>query len=225
MAISDKDIKLLWGRAAGYCSKPGCGLDLTKEVEGGGDFVIGEMAHVIARSPDGPRGESGGGDDTYANLILLCPTHHREVDKAPQGTFPAELLHSWKSEHERRIRDRGSEKKFTNVEDLKSAVRVLLDENHAIWRKLGPQSEIAIAHPISNAHKVWKLRRLDRIVPNNRQIINIIRANTELLTAEQSSAFGDFVAHAESFEEHVWDRLDRYPLFPQSFKEAFQDEQ
>ena len=89
MAISERDVKLLWGRAGGCCSKPGCAIDLTKEVEGGDDYVIGEMAHMIARSPDGPRGRAGGGDDTYANLILLCPTHHREVDKAPEGAGQA----------------------------------------------------------------------------------------------------------------------------------------
>jgi hypothetical protein len=219
--MSEKDIKLLWGRAAGHCSKPGCGLDLTKEVEGGEDFVIGEMAHVIARSRDGPRGKAGAGDETYANRILLCPTHHRVVDKAPAGMFPAELLHAWKSEHEQRIREQGSERKFTNREDLAMVVRGLLDENHAIWKKLGPKSDIAIAHPISNAHKVWEARRVDRIVPNNRQIINVIRSNAELLTPAQSTAFGEFVAHAEAFEEHVYDRLDEYPLFPQSFNKAF----
>jgi hypothetical protein len=221
MAISDKDIKLLWGRASGRCSKPGCGVDLTKEVEGGDDYVIGEMAHVIARRPGGPRGRNGAGDDTYANLLLLCPTHHREVDKAPEGTFPAEMLHEWKRDHEGRIRNIGSTERFKCFDGLAAAIRMLLAENRVTWETLGPKSEVTQRSPNSNAHRMWELRRADRIVPNNRRIVNMIRANQHLLGPAQVEPFAAFVNHAEAYEENVYERLDEYPLFPQQFAQAF----
>jgi 5-methylcytosine-specific restriction endonuclease McrA len=78
-------------------------------VEGGRNYDLGQMAHVIAQSPAGPRGNSAGGGDAYDNLILLCPTCHREIDKTPSGVFSGFLLHSWKKEHEERIRNIGLE--------------------------------------------------------------------------------------------------------------------
>ena len=87
MAISDNAVKILWGRAAGICSNPGCRSDLTILLDDGRGFNVGEMAHVIARRPAGPRGLSTAGSDEYENLVLLCPTCHRTVDKAPAGTF------------------------------------------------------------------------------------------------------------------------------------------
>lgn len=222
MAISDKDMKLLWGRAAGMCSRPTCQADLTRLVDGGGSYNVGEMAHLIAQSSAGPRGTSAGGSDTYENLILLCPTCHREIDKAPAGKFTEDLLRSWKKQHEERIRKIGLEQRFSNAADLARAIRGLLSENHTIWRELGPKSEVAERDPGSNAHKLWELRRSDRILPNNRRIMNLIRANQEFLNPEQAKAFAEFVAHAEAFEAHVEDRLDHYPLFPQSFSKAFE---
>jgi 5-methylcytosine-specific restriction endonuclease McrA len=100
MATSDSDVKILWGRAAGICSNPDCRQDLTVILEQKGSYNIGEMAHVIARKPGGPRGKAGGGADDYANLILLCPTCHTRIDKAPEGEYPEPMLHEWKQEHE-----------------------------------------------------------------------------------------------------------------------------
>lgn len=90
MAISETDLKLLWGRAAGLCSNPQCKKDLTAVLIDRKNYNIGEMAHIIARSVDGPRGQKMPGPDSYDNLILLCPTCHTIVDKDPGG-HPKEL--------------------------------------------------------------------------------------------------------------------------------------
>jgi hypothetical protein len=60
MAISDVDIKKLWGLAAGYCSMPGCEEDCVKFLDPDDPTIIGEMAHVIAEKPKGPRGVKTG---------------------------------------------------------------------------------------------------------------------------------------------------------------------
>lgn len=221
MTISDNDYKLLWGRAAGICSNPDCREDLTILLEDTRAYNVGEMAHVIARSSAGPRGVPEGGSDTYDNLLLLCPTCHRKVDKAPEGTYPTEILHTWKSEHEASIRRRGGELKFDTNPALKQYVSRLLSENRVLWHQLGPHSEAALSDPGSNLHFVWQLRKLDAIVPNNRKIVNVIEANTSLLNDSEHAVFLVFKIHAQAFEAHQYRRVDTYPLFPKEFEEAF----
>lgn len=104
MTISRADLKLLWGRAGARCSAPGCPADLSRTLAKRGDVALGEMAHVIGRKPGAARSRRGrGADDSYANLILLCPNHHRLVDAAP-ADFPVELLHEWKASWEEQVR-------------------------------------------------------------------------------------------------------------------------
>jgi hypothetical protein len=220
MAISDSDYKLLWGRAAGICSNPECREDLTVILEKGKSYNVGEMAHMIAKSADGPRGSGSKEDNSYDNLILLCPTCHTRIDKAPDE-YPVGMLREWKAAHEKEIRSRGGEAKFESLNDLKIAVRKLLAENKALWSALGPKSQTALSNPDSNLHSVWTLRKLDTIIPNNHRIINLINGNTDLLSVSQSQAFSKFKIHAGAFERHQFERLDQYPTFPEEFEREF----
>ncbi|MFQ6403742.1 HNH endonuclease signature motif containing protein [Methylophilus sp. 'Pure River'] len=221
MSISDNDYKLLWGRAAGICSNPSCREDLTILLEGATSYNVGEMAHIIAHSPSGPRGNQQGGSDKYDNLILLCPTCHRTIDKSPEGLYPIDLLNSWKIEHEAVIRSSGSEKRFSSLNDLKKYVNRMLMENRANWEAFGPQSETARRDLGSNLHILWTLRKLDTIVPNNIRIVNVVNSNIELLEPEEFKAFIDFKIHASAFEDNQLNRLDSYPTFPLHFAELF----
>jgi len=76
----------------------------------GVSVVIGEMAHIVAEESDGPRGKSPlskAQRNSYANLILLCPTHHTRIDKVPTGAleYPVEVLHDTKVQHEEWVRE------------------------------------------------------------------------------------------------------------------------
>lgn len=99
----DKDLKLLWGRAAGRCSMPECRIPLALPgLPAGRGSVIGRMAHIVARSPGGPRGRGEAdpsASDVYENLVLLCPTHHSMVDADPI-TWTVERLQEVKRSHE-----------------------------------------------------------------------------------------------------------------------------
>jgi len=103
MSISQLDIKLLWGRAAARCCFPGCRTVLSQSSPAVGEpYVLGQQAHIVAREDNGPRGQSPLSleeRDSYSNLILLCPTHHTMIDKDP-SSYPVELLHKFKSDHE-----------------------------------------------------------------------------------------------------------------------------
>ena len=70
-----KDVKTLWGRAANRCAFPDCRLELTLDSPG---ETLGEMAHIVARSSDGPRGASAlsvENRDAYENLVLKTPLY------------------------------------------------------------------------------------------------------------------------------------------------------
>jgi hypothetical protein len=220
MTISDSDYKILWARAAGLCCNPDCREDLTVTLKNRHSYVVGEMAHIIAKSSGGPRGQAGGGSDSYENLILLCPTCHTNIDKAP-AEYPERLLTRWKGDREDEVRTLGLEKKFQTITSLKENVANLLSENRALWKTFGPRSEAATSDPASNLYLVWQLRKLDTILPNNRRIINSIEANINLISESDRDAFMLFKLHALAFEEHQFARLDKYPLFPAIFEETF----
>lgn len=103
MTISERDIKILWGRAASRCAFPNCRCQLTQDSEAASSSItIGEQAHIVAKERDAPRGDSlltSKERDSYANLILLCPTHHTIIDKNPED-FLVEKLHALKTDHE-----------------------------------------------------------------------------------------------------------------------------
>ena len=105
MAISQRDVKILWGRAAGRCSAPDCHEDLMPYLARSRRVILGEMAHVIGRQKGAARSkEQVGVDDDYNNLVLLCPTHHTLVDSAA-ADFPVELLRKWKTDWETTVQN------------------------------------------------------------------------------------------------------------------------
>jgi hypothetical protein len=218
MTISSKDVALLWGRAAGRCSHPGCNEECIRFLAQAATS-IGEMAHIIARSPKGRRGIKDGGGNVYGNLILLCPTHHTLIDKAPEGTFPVELLREWKALHEQKVDDSLKSPHFESVKDASIYIANLLIENRAVWETYGPESSEAKRNPISTSSEMWHLRKLEQIVPNNRRIINTINRNSKLFNVKDYELARRFIEHAEGFERSSYVRLEGVPKFPTDFRE------
>ncbi|KAA9389000.1 SAVED domain-containing protein [Neorhizobium galegae] len=106
-SIPNKVQNILWAQAAGRCEYRGCNELLV------GDLVSntphankGYHAHIIADSPDGPRGDvelSKKLAKDPDNIMLLCDVHHRVVDREKVEEHPATLLREMKREHEERI--------------------------------------------------------------------------------------------------------------------------
>lgn len=98
-------IKQLFISCGHYCPYPECAAELV-ELSGDEPIILGEIAHIEASSDVGPRGNpnlTARDRDRYANLLILCPTHHTLVDKAPDR-FPSAVLRGWKSAAEERTR-------------------------------------------------------------------------------------------------------------------------
>ena len=219
MSITHPNLKRLWGLAAGRCSYPGCPTLCVDHLPDDTDPVIlGEMAHVIAKQPKGPRGTPEGRNDGYDNLILLCPTHHRLVDKAP-SSFPPNTLIRWKTEHEAQIAAALASPAFADVNEVSEYVQALLIENRILWKTFGPDSLRAAANPVSNAVTIWTLRKLDTIVPNNRRIVDTLRRHRNFFDAEAYAIVCTFFVHADAFERSCYRRMEDVPRFPTEFEE------
>ncbi len=108
MSISLKTHKMLWGRGANRCAFPDCRLELVMDAsETDDEALVGEECHIIAREPEGPRGDHSlpiGSRDKYSNLILLCSTHHTLVDKQPHK-YTVQCLQEIKATHEKWVRE------------------------------------------------------------------------------------------------------------------------
>lgn len=110
MSISKPDIKKLYGLSAGRCNI--CGFQLIEK-----DLQVGEMAHITAKKSGGPRGEVNlENDNSYENLILLCPTHHTMIDKDP-NKYTSSKLRQIKKDFEDSIRE-SIENKEENLNDV-----------------------------------------------------------------------------------------------------------
>lgn len=102
MGITLKTHKILWGKSGNRCSYEKCRNELViDDTETDNESVIGEVAHIVASKPDGPRGESDLSEeerDKYKNLILLCRNHHKMIDDQ-LDTFTVDVLHEMKNSH------------------------------------------------------------------------------------------------------------------------------
>ena len=97
-------------RASFICSNPDCrSLTLypserdSKRVE-----YIGEVSHITAKAPGGPRFDPSSSSQercSINNAIFLCRNCASRIDKNQGLDYPVEMLHRWRSEHERWIRD------------------------------------------------------------------------------------------------------------------------
>jgi hypothetical protein len=106
-SYTDRTLKILWGRSAGRCAMPSCRVELLlDQTDYDPVVVIGDAAHMVASSEDGPRGDPtivAQGRDVYDNLILLCKNCHARIDGQPISN-PVPYLNKIKSDHEAWVR-------------------------------------------------------------------------------------------------------------------------
>lgn len=102
------------------------------------DAIVGDEAHIAARSPGGPRWgeiEYGVELDSYANLILLCRVHHKAVDDQPRH-YTVRRLRQTKVDHEAWVADRLKDVKVPGLYDTITGPlkMVPLTTGTAVWQ-------------------------------------------------------------------------------------------
>jgi len=203
MAVNQKDIKLLWGRSGNRCAI--CQSPLTQDKNAiTASYTLGEQAHIVGEKEDAARGHNSLSADergSYHNLILLCPTHHTEIDKNEED-WPVEKLHQKKSQHELWVLETLSESTnlyklaqdtaVTNIVDL--AVELCNLENWSSWTSwaLSPDPSWDRDRP----NKVYEFRQkvISAIWPEDHEELQRAATTMSILL---NNAARKFMEHSE----------------------------
>lgn len=124
--ISSINKYLVWVRSGGRCQYRGCNKVLHTDILTKRNFNQSYIAHIVADKPLGPRGDilrSSLLADDIDNLMLMCDTHHRLIDKVDVVGHPESLLLEMKREHEARINN------ATNIQPDRSSYVVTYSAN------------------------------------------------------------------------------------------------
>jgi len=224
--VKDKTVLRLVAAAGGWCEKPDCPTGfLWHELPTGDAVRLAEVAHIVAASDDGPRGDDAVATEElveFDNLILLCPNCHTIVDRAPEA-FPVERMRQWKSEHETRLRSMLGVRIFDSRAEALVELRRLLAAGKAVHATYGPGSP-ASRHPESAA--TWQREVAEVILPNNTRVSALLEVNAALLRAEEFAVVGEFDAHRRALEaRHLGvDVGVAAPTFPTAVENVFSDE-
>jgi len=96
---SVKTLKQLFGLSRNRCAFPKCDVALVMDDT---NVVIGELCHIKARRPEGPRyddTQTDGDRNGFDNLVLMCPIHHKVIDE-DEESYTFERLAQIKKTHE-----------------------------------------------------------------------------------------------------------------------------
>lgn len=135
-------IAKLWAKAAGRCEYDGCNKLLYKDDLTSEDINRGFVAHIIAASPDGPRGDvvlSAQLVDDIGNVMLMCHDHHRLIDHEQVAEHTVDRLRAMKKKHEDRVRE------VTEIVAAKISVPVVYGTNIGKEAVSIPRRELAQA--------------------------------------------------------------------------------
>lgn len=95
---------ILWVKAGGRCER--CNRILYRDTfDKAFEYPIADKAHNVANSPDWVRGDRLRSQELTKdinNILLLCPTCHREIDRN-RKRYSEDCLKKIKKEHENRI--------------------------------------------------------------------------------------------------------------------------
>lgn len=96
----------LWVAAAGRCEFLGCNKLVWRDTLTLSEDNYSHIAHIIAHSPNGPRGDkelSPKLTTEFSNLMLMCLEHSKLIDGRKKKDYTVEILRAFKQEHERRV--------------------------------------------------------------------------------------------------------------------------
>lgn len=134
--MSDAVIKTLYAYSSNVCAfidihgGRGCEEALTDPAWPG---VKGRICHIRARQPGGPRYDAGMTPeqrDAFENLILLCPTHHVQIDNCEPDTYSVEVLLDMK---DRGLRRAESARTFLTDVELERVTQITRRTMRAEW--------------------------------------------------------------------------------------------
>ena len=199
--IDENTKRKLYAESMGFCMNPNCRCQLFREK---GDII--EKAHIDAYCETA--------DNSFENLVLLCPTCHTDFDK--NHMFTAEEVLSWKKIRQEEL-EKVFCKKFDSIEELKKEVVPLLSENRMIYEN----------YFLTNKKDLWDKFEIT-ILSNNKKLKSLFSYNMELFQTHSVNEYSNshyistFIAHVNEFEVTRSDKeKHREVLFPVEINSMF----
>ena len=199
--ISEDVKRRLYAESMGRCMNPACQRELFRK---NGDVI--EKAHID------PYCETA--DNSFENLVLLCPTCHIDFDKNHAFT-PEEVL-KWKEIRQKEL-ERMFNKRFATFGELQHEVAPLLLENQTIFK----------SYYLNDHRELWD-KFEGTLLSNNRKIKTLLTANLNLIQRSSTESFSNleyvqtFILHVDEFEATRLDEeKSRAILFPPEIDSMF----
>jgi hypothetical protein len=169
MRPTQSTLKRLFALSGNQCAFPKCQAPLIHN-----DTLLGEVCHIKADSPGGPRYDPNQTDaerPAFDNLLVLCPTHHTVIDD-DEVSFSVLRLHEIKRDHESSatpIEEERAEhiaalylvQTYTNVGQT-GGVSAQNIHAHTINVNAAPSDAITIKRQLQAVESLWKTVRAMR---------------------------------------------------------------
>lgn len=199
--IEENVKRRLYAESMGRCMNPACQCELFRP---NGDVI--EKAHIDAYCETA--------DNSYENLVLLCPTCHTDFDK--NRLFSSEEVLSWKQIRRDQLEKLFS-KKLSSFTKLQEEIVPLLLDNKAIFEN----------YYLTGNKDLWD-KFEPRILSNNKTLKALLSANMDLMQRNSEKAYSNlacvqlFIAHIDEFEAtRLDDEKHRAILFPAKINSIF----
>lgn len=108
-------------QAAWRCQFAGCGKDLSTHFATGAKGNFSYLAHIVASSPEGPRGDpvqSARLASSEENVMLLCDECHRLIDRVAPSQYSAQTLREMKASNVAAVRRLLDSLQYPEVEPI-----------------------------------------------------------------------------------------------------------
>ena len=200
-AIAENVKRRLWAESMGRCMNPDCRAELFIK-----NSDIMEKAHIGAYYETE--------DNSYENLIVLCPNCHKKFDKT--GFVDENIVKQWKE-----IRRNELEKFFSvelsSFDQLKEKVVPFLSENYSIYK----------SYYLSGNKSLWD-KFEPQILSNNEKLKLLFENNRTLFQQHSYKEYSNleliqkFITHVDEFKitRDDGEKL-REVLFPQEINSIF----
>lgn len=191
----------LYAESMGKCMNPDCQEDLFVN---DGDII--EKAHIA------PYFETQ--DNSYENLIILCPNCHKKFDKA--NLLDESTVKSWKAARQAQLNEFFASK-YASFDELRNVVSPLLLENKMIYEEYFLKGKKAL----------WENFE-PKILSNNEKLKLLFKSNLDLFQDNKDENYSNleivrkFMLHVEEFKYTRSDQeKDRNLLFPEEINSIF----
>ena len=200
-AISENIKRKLYAESMGKCMNPNCQTELFLN---NGD--IAEKAHIV------PHCDTA--DNSFENLILLCPNCHTDFDK--NSAFNEEEVKNWKNKRQEDL-SKIFTQKFNTFEKLEEIVKPILEENKTIYENYYLKENL----------KLWK-KFEEKVLINNQKLRLLFSENKKLFQKHidedlsNLSVVNKLILHIDEFRDtREDDEKIRSVLFPTEINSIF----